>query len=407
VSYDRLRVWTLALVTLLAGAAVLWLLWHVLRTVAPVVAVLAAGGVLATLLGPLADRIQGMVRSRPLAALMVILLVLVPFVALASVLLTVVLHEAEGLLASLPVELRHANRVVADVQTYLSVHLHIHLDLVGSLSGPAASPAGLAQSLASAGGGVLKTSIGLITSVVTLGVDTILVLVVAFFLIWDGRSIVQTAFGAMPATWQPTARELFGILSRVVAAFFRGQVLVGALFGFMVGFAMFLVGLPYAALLGFLAGLFEMVPTVGPILASLGPILLTLTQPHPNLILVLAILVAAQQVESNILVPRISGRVVGLHPLTVILSVFTGWTLAGLVGALLAVPAAAVGREVVQRWWRPPAVPVTPPRPAATVRLRRLVGGLSRRLTVVHAADLRQTDDAAAGRDGEDEPGRR
>lgn len=366
---ERVTAWLAVFATILAGAAVLWLVGRVLVALAPAVAVTAAGGVLATLLAPLADRVQRMVRSRALAALAVILLVMVPFAILAGAVLTVVLHQAQGLLRQLPAILVETSFLLGNVQTYFQVHFHIHLDLTSGLTsvagrGGSALPRSLAESLANAGGGLLRASIGVLSRLVTVTVDTVLALVVAFFLLWDGRAIVRSAFELLPSAWQPTARALADILNSVVAAYFRGQVLVGALFGLIIGISMFALGVPDAALLGFLAGLFEMIPTIGPVLASAAPVLLSLTLPHPHLVWVLIVLIAAQQLESNVLVPRISGRVVGLHPLTVILAVFAGFSVGGLVGALLAVPAAAVLREAIRRWWRPPDAQPTAPVPA-------------------------------------------
>jgi predicted PurR-regulated permease PerM len=362
VKVERLMAWLVAFTTILAGTAVLWLAWHILRALGPAVTVTAAGGLLATLLSPLADRVQGMVRYRALAAVAVILLVMVPFAILAGAVLTVVLHQAQGVLRQLPALLTDSTRILREVQGYLQVHFHLHVDLTSGLeavkgSAKGALPPTLTESLANFSGGLLRDSIGILSSVVNITVDTVLALVVAFFLLWDGRSIARSLYELLPASWQPTARSLGEILNSVVSAYFRGQVLVGAIFGVIIGVSMFLLGLPDAALLGFLAGLFEMIPTIGPILASAAPVLLSLTLPQPHLIWVLLVLVAAQQLESNVLVPRISGRIVGLHPLTVILGVFAGFTVAGLVGAVLAVPFVAVLREVIRRWWRPPPAP--------------------------------------------------
>ncbi len=375
---ERLTAWLVAFATILAGAAVLWLVWQVLRALGPAVPVTAAGGVLATLLAPLADRVQRMVRSRALAAVAVILLVMVPFALLAGAVLTVVLHQAQGVLRQLPALVAETSRILTALQGYLQVHFHIHLDLTSGLQAPKGSgkgglPLGLTAGLAKASGGLLRDSIGILSGLVNVTVDTVLALVVAFFLLWDGPAMMRSLFDLMPAAWQPTARSLGDILNSVVAAYFRGQVLVGALFGLIIGLSMFLLGLPDAALLGFLAGLFEMIPTVGPILASAAPVLLSLTLPEPRLVWVLVVLVAAQQLESNVLVPRISGRIVGLHPLTVILGVFAGFSVGGLIGALLAVPIAAILREVIQRWWRPPEAPTLVAVPASwrLPRLRR------------------------------------
>lgn len=333
-----LLTWLYALLVTLAAAAVLWLLWLILQALAPVVLVTVVGALLAVILGPLADRLQRTIRSRPVSALAVILLLIAPFVALATWLVTTVQREAQGLLDRLPQQLQTVNTLLGQWQAKLTA-TGIHVDLVDQAN--------------KIGSGVLQHSITVLATVATVTTDTVLVLMVAFFLIWDGRAMARSAFKLLPSTWQPTARDAARILTTVVADYVRGQFLVGAVFGLIVGASMALLGLPYAALLGFLAGLFELLPTVGPLLGAVGPVALGLAQPFPHVIWVILVLVGAQQLESNVLVPRISGGAVGLHPLTVILAVFAAWHLWGVGGALLAVPLVGVGREVMRHWWQP------------------------------------------------------
>ena len=337
----RVLTWLFALLTVLAAAAVLWLAWTILQALAPMVTVAALGALLAVLLGPLADRLHRAIRSRPVAALAVVLLVLVPFVLMVAWLVGTVVVEAQALLTRLPQQLHHLNALLQSWQAILA-RFGVNVDLAGQLS--------------RASGGVLRRSINVLTGVATVTTDTVLVLIVAFFLIWDGAAMLRSFYRLVPAPWQPATRDVGRILSQVVAGYVRGQVLVGALFGAIVGTGMAALGLPDAALLGFLAGIFELVPAVGPILGAIGPIGLALEQPFPHVLWVLLVLVAAQQLESNLLVPRISGGAVGLHPVTVILAVFGGWNLAGFTGALLAVPAVGVVREFLRQWWQP-AIP--------------------------------------------------
>lgn len=358
--HQRLLTWLYGLLTVLAGAAVLWLAWRVLRALGPVVAVTAAGALLAVLLHPLADRIQRAIRSRPLAALAVVLLILAPFVVGATLLVTTVLREAQGLLTRLPAQLAYANAILDHWQRGLQ-RLGVHVDLAGQLQ--------------AAGGAVLRRSITVLSGIATVTTDTVLTLVVAFFLIWDGTAILRSAHNLLPRAWRDPAVDVARILAAAVGGYIRGQFLVAGVFGAIIGASMALLGMPYPVLLGFLAGLFELLPTVGPFLAAAGPVGLALAQPFPHVLWVLLVFVAAQQLESNVLVPRISGGAVGLHPLTVILAVFGGWSVAGLAGAFLAVPAVAVVRELLRRWWRPaippplgarwPAPRAAPSRPAA------------------------------------------
>src|SRR5919201_4404684 len=110
--------------------------------------------------------------------------------------------------------------------------------------------------------------------------------------------------------------------------------------GLMAGVGYTLMGLPNAALLGVLAGLFEIVPMVGPFRAFLPAVLVGLAIDPSRAVMVAVYALVIQQIESNVLVPRVMGRTVGISPLTVLLGILVGSALAGLPGAFLAVPIA-------------------------------------------------------------------
>lgn len=360
---ERLLTWLLALLTILAAAAVLWLGWIIVQALAPVLTVTGLGALLAVILLPLADRLHRAIRSRPLAALAVVLVLLAPFLLLGTWLVTTVVRQAQGMLGHLPQTLAQVTTLLTATQNDINTRFGIRLDLTSVLAGGSSTSGihlNLVRALQNAGGGVLRGSVSVLSGVATITTDTVLVLIVAFFLIWDGKAMARSIYSLFPARWQGAARDVGRILATVVADYVRGQFLVAVVFGVIVGVSMQLLGLPDAALLGFLAGLFELLPSVGPILAAVGPVLLSLSQPFPHVLWVLAVLIGAQQLESNFLVPRISGGLVGLHPLTVILAVFAGWTLDGLGGAMLAVPAVGVARELLRRWWQPA---ISAPRP--------------------------------------------
>jgi predicted PurR-regulated permease PerM len=348
---ERLLTWMLGLLTGLAGAAALWLLWRLLRDAASLAAVTAAGVLLAMLLQPLAEYVQRIVRWRPLTALAVMLLVLAPFVVVAVWLVATVVGQAHGLLARLPTELAYARALLSQLQAGLA-KVGVHVNLAGALPTAASS--------------VLHGSIKMLSGAATITADSVVALVVAFLLLWDGPRIGRSLHEMLPPAWRAPSVQVTAILGSSVVGYIRAQFLVAAVFGVLIGGSMALLGLPDPVLLGFLAGLFEMLPMVGPILAGVGPVALALAQPFPHVLWVLLVFVAAQQLESNVLVPRISGGAVHLHPLTVILAVFGGWTIGGLGGALLAVPVVAVGRDLLRLWWRPTPSPPDGafPRPA-------------------------------------------
>ncbi len=337
---QRLRIWLLGLLTALAAVGVLYMLFLVLRALAPVLTVATIGGLLAVLLNPLANRVQRAIRSRPLSAFAVMLLLLAPFVLVLTWLITTVVREAQGLLVHLPTRLQDASNLLNAWQLDLQ-RIGIHVDL--------------ASKVTAASGSVLSHSISVLSSAASITTDMVLALVVAFFVIWDGEAMMRSARTLLSDRWRRPTFELAHIVATAVADYVRSQFLVAVIFGVMIGCSMALLRLPDPVLLGFLAGLFELLPSIGPILAALGPLGLSLAQPFPHVIWVLLVFIAAQQIESSLLVPRISGHAVGLHPLTVILAVFAGFHLGGLPGAFVAIPIAAAVREILRRWWLPAA----------------------------------------------------
>jgi predicted PurR-regulated permease PerM len=120
----------------------------------------------------------------------------------------------------------------------------------------------------------------------------------------------------------------------------RGQLLLMLAIGVMAAIGYAVLGLPNPVLLGVAAGLFEIVPMIGPFLAFAPAVLVALAIDPPRAIAVLVYALVIQQIESNVLVPRVMGRTVGVSPLTVLLGILVGSSLAGIPGAFLAVPLA-------------------------------------------------------------------
>ncbi len=130
--------------------------------------------------------------------------------------------------------------------------------------------------------------------------------------------------------------------ARVLGGYLRGQLTLSAIVGLATGLGMSLLGLPYAIVLGVLTGLFELVPMFGPILSAVPAIIVALFLPFPTVVWVILFFLAVQQIENNVLAPRISGHAVGLHPLGAMFALLAGFQLAGILGGLFAVPIAGV-----------------------------------------------------------------
>lgn len=167
-----------------------------------------------------------------------------------------------------------------------------------------------------------------------------------FYVLNDAARARKALYNLIPEQARGDVRCVATIIDDLLGAYMRGQLLLCVLVGVLATIALLALGVDLALLLGTLAGIFEVVPILGPYLGAIPPVLLALVkQPMLALWVVLAF-AAIQQIENIFLVPRISGSAVRFHPAVVMVLVVVGSEVAGLWGMLLAVPLAAMGRDV-------------------------------------------------------------
>jgi len=167
-----------------------------------------------------------------------------------------------------------------------------------------------------------------------------------FYVLNDEASARKAFYSLIPEQARGDARCIAAIVDHLLGAYMRGQLLLCLLVGVLATIALLILGVDLALLLGTLAGVFEIIPILGPYIGAIAPILLALVK-RPILALWVAIAFAAiQQIENIFLVPRISGGAVRFHPAVVMVIVIVGSEVAGLWGMLLAVPVAAMIRDI-------------------------------------------------------------
>jgi predicted PurR-regulated permease PerM len=195
----------------------------------------------------------------------------------------------------------------------------------------------------------------IVTALTNTFLNIFLVGVISFYLTLDGKRIRDSLVSIAPKRWLPNVLLFEDALNRVVGNYIRGQLTLAAIVGVLTGFICVVTGLNnYALICGVLAFLFETIPMVGPALASITPLLLSLllADPFPRTFWVILLFIALQLIESNILGPRIVGHAVGLHPVASILALIIGARLFGVFGALLATPIVAAGWVVIASIYR-------------------------------------------------------
>jgi len=181
-------------------------------------------------------------------------------------------------------------------------------------------------------------AIGIVTSLIDLG----LVLVITFYLILDIRRLRAVVLRWLDPSHRPGARRVFSEIARVFGAYVRAQLLVALSLGLLVAVVLVALGVPYALFLALFAALAELIPMVGPVVGAVPALLVAATLPLPTVIWVGVAFVFIQLIESNVLVPRMVGRAVGIHPVGSILALALGFQLGGVIGALFAVPLAGL-----------------------------------------------------------------
>lgn len=172
----------------------------------------------------------------------------------------------------------------------------------------------------------------------------ILIPVVTFYLLCDWKKIVTTSSHLLPRHYEKKIVTMIQECGEVLAAFFRGQLLVMISLGIIYAIGLWLIGLNIGILIGFLAGLFSIVPYLGFITGISIALISAFIQfgDWTHILLVIGVFCIGEMAESFILIPWLVGDRVGLHPVAVIFAILAGGQLFGFIGVLLAVPVSAV-----------------------------------------------------------------
>jgi predicted PurR-regulated permease PerM len=327
---------------LLIVAVIGWLVW----LLSPILTPFMLAGVFAYLGDPLVDRLERLRVGRGVAASIVFLVMLL-VVALALVLLVpLIQRQIARLVAALPA---YAAWFVHDAVPWLEHKLNIP----ASEFDASTLIARVREHLGTVGG-IAAAALGYATrsglALIGFGVALVLVPVVTFYLLRDWDKLVAHIDALLPREAQPTIRRLARETDSVLGAFVRGQLLV------MLGLAIFyagalkLVGLDVGPLIGMIAGLVSFVPYLGFIIGLAASVIAAAVQFHDayHLVLVLVVFGVGNLLESYVLVPKLVGHRIGLHPVAVIFAVLAFGELFGFIGVLLALPMASVAMVLLR-----------------------------------------------------------
>jgi predicted PurR-regulated permease PerM len=174
------------------------------------------------------------------------------------------------------------------------------------------------------------------------------ILIVAFYLLVDADGIVRTMVRLFPRSERARVRDAFRRAGGKVSAWLAGQLLLGAIIGTTAAIGLWILGVPYFYVLALIAGIGELIPIVGPVLAAIPAVAVGFSEGPATALGVALFFAIQQQVENHVLVPKVMSRQVGISPVLVIMALLIGGSLLGIVGAILAVPTAAILQVLLQ-----------------------------------------------------------
>jgi predicted PurR-regulated permease PerM len=176
--------------------------------------------------------------------------------------------------------------------------------------------------------------------------------VMAFYLLVDLPRLNRGAMALIPPGRREEIRGLMDRIGQAVGGFFRGQLLVALFVGVASSIGLWAIGLPFWLLVGMVAGIFNLVPLVGPFIGGGLAVIIALVSGQPlKAVWAALVLLVVQQIDNHLISPNVMGRTVQLHPVVVMLALLVGASFAGLFGMLVIVPLAAVVKIVFLFIW--------------------------------------------------------
>jgi predicted PurR-regulated permease PerM len=268
--------------------------------------------------------------------------------------------QSSQLVAAFPQLLQEAVALFNRLQGFFGLGARI------SLNGESFSQVG--QQLLT--GNAVSTAAGVGLTLATAASLGLVVLIAAIYMVIRPEPWVEGFVALFPAGWRQRTREVLFELYHTVQRWFIGQLTAMTFIAVFWAISLWLIGVPFALLLGIFSGLVSFVPYLGATISVVLPLLLALISEPFTAVYVIIAFVIIQQIEGNILQPLLMSRAVDLHPALVVFAILTMGTLFGIVGVFLAVPLVAVVQVLVRELWvrrmdemgTDPNPPVDPPR---------------------------------------------
>ena len=325
---------------------VLYIAWQARAALFP----FAVGAIVAYALSPLVDRIsivlparshRGDLYRRGAAVLLLYTVFALALVASGIALLPIAADQITQFVDRLPEIVDdarlQANEWLEEYRSRVPTDIQQRIDEIGADAG---------NTLADAVAAGMRRSVGLLTGTLTIVIGFVIVPFFMFYALRDRPYVANNFINAVPIEARPDVRNVLLIADRLLGRYIRGQLALGVGVGVAVGVGLTLLGVELSLALGLFAGVTELIPIIGPWIGAV-PGLIIVAATDPGLIIPVGLLyLLVQQVENLLLVPRIQGQAVDIHPAMILLLLAAGGAAFGFIGLVIIVPLAAILREL-------------------------------------------------------------
>jgi putative permease len=323
--------------------ALILVIWLVLRALESIVLLFAVVFILAAVLNPVVVWLEKRRIPRGPAVAMVVFALIAVITTIVVFAIPPVANQVEGLIRSAPAKWQTIReRLVSFAQSYPAVR--DALPQSDEIAGQVGSAAG------AVGNVVLKSTLGFVGGVLSVALSLLLLV----FVLINPRPLVTGYLALVPDRYHDRAYRTLARMMRQMQAWARGVAINGCITGFSIGLGLWVIGIQPALMFGAFAFLGEFLPNIGAFLVSIPILFLALSLGATKFWLALALIIVVYQVELNLLVPVVLGKEMRLHPVNILFFTLAMASLFGLLGAILAVPAAALVEILIDEFYLRP-----------------------------------------------------
>ncbi|MFD1673006.1 AI-2E family transporter [Agrilactobacillus yilanensis] len=301
-----------------------------------------AAGFLYYLLNPLVVLLGKVKIKRGWAILIVFLILILAIIWIVMTVIPNLITQITALINNFPDFIKEIEKLVKKLNEYSWFKQFNVEEMLSSIK---ISPSSLAKSsfltITSNLGSFMSSAAGVVVNLITIPI-------VLFYFLKDGNRFVPNFQKLFPERYRERVAELLHQMNGTISRYFAGQMLECLFVGTFTFIGYTIIGMPYAFLLGFVAGVANIVPYLGPYIGLAPALIIGLMQSFPKAIAVVIIVLIVQQVDGNFIYPHVVGKALDIHPLTIILILLAAGNIAGLLGMILAIPLYAVAKTVVK-----------------------------------------------------------